>query len=188
MSYNNISGVEHARNQEYVHRVNVAKGWYDKPVTFLEAMALLKTEIVEVSDAYNNDGLLGGWQARPQMTSEFADCYIRLVDDCSRFGVDLGVVTDIYRHSYEQRKAGSFDGVCMQLMRRVRDVIEAYRTHGLDTISGRATSGEIHKTIAHLFLQLQDTCDEFGVDLMNAFNLKMTVNEERSYRHGNKHA
>lgn len=186
MGFNNLTGVEHARNQEYVHRVNVAKGWYDKPVTFLEAMALLKTEIVEVSDAYNNDGLLGGWAAFEQMSSEFADIYIRLVDDCSRFGVDLGVVVDIYRHSYEQRKAESFDGSCMQLMRRVRDVIESYRTEGL------YPNGHLHadtkKHLAYLFLQLQDTCNAFGVNLMKAFDLKMAVNEERSYRHGGKHA
>lgn len=186
MSFNNISGVEHAKNQEYVHRVNVDKGWYDKPVSFLEAMALLMTEVVEVSDAYNKDGLLGGWQARSQMTSEFADCYIRLVDDASRFFVDLGIVVDIYKHSYEQRKAGSFDGVCMQLIRRIRDVIESYRVEGVHP------NGHLHadtkKHLAYLYLQLQDTCDEFGVDLMNAFSLKMTVNEARPYRHGGKHA
>lgn len=190
MSFNNISGVEHARNQEYVHRVNVDKGWYDQPVSFLEAMALLMTEVVEVSDAYNTDGLLGGWQSRPQMTSEFADCYIRLVDDASRFVVDLGVVVDIYKHSYEQRKAGSFDGVCMQLIRRIRDAVEAYRTEGLESIGGGdlVAGTETRKHLAYFFLQLQDTCDEFGVDLMSAFNLKMAVNEARPYRHGGKHA
>ena len=186
MSYNNISGVEHARNQEYVHRVNTDNGWYDKPLSFLDAMALLITEIVEVSDAYQEEGLLGGWQARAQMASEFADIYIRLVDDCSRFGVDLGIAVDIYRHSYEQRKAGSFDGVCMQLVRRARDVIESYRDEGLHP------NGHMHadtkKCIAYLFLQLQDTCDEFGVDIMSAFSLKMAVNEKRGYRHGNKFA
>jgi NTP pyrophosphatase (non-canonical NTP hydrolase) len=188
VSFNNISGVEHARNQEYVHRVNREKGWYDKPVTFLEAMALLVTEIVEVNDAHETEGLRGGWAARAQMQSEFADIYIRLVDDCSRFSVDLGLVMDIYRHSYQRRKAGSFDGTCMQLVRRTRDVIEAYRTYGEDPITHKVTSGEVHKRLAYLFLQLQDTCDEFGVNLMNAFSLKMAVNEEREYRHGNKHA
>ena len=186
MSFNNISGVEHARNQEYVHRVNTDKGWYDQPVSFLEAMALLMTEVVEVSDAYQADGLLGGWQARPQMASEFADCYIRLVDDASRFNVDLGVVVDIYRHSYEQRKAGSFDGVCMQLIRRIRDAVEAWRTEGQEPDG--TVGSDTRKHLAYFFLQLQDTCDEFGVDIMNAFNQKMAVNEARPYRHGGKHA
>jgi NTP pyrophosphatase (non-canonical NTP hydrolase) len=186
VSFNGISGVEHAANQEYVHRVNVDRGWYDKPVSFLEAMALLMTEVVEVSDAHAEEGLLGGWAARGQMTSEFADCYIRLVDDSSRFMVDLGIAVDTYRHSYEQRKSSSFDGVCMQLIRRIRDAIESYRIEGLG-IHGEV-SGETKKHLAYFFLQLQDTCDEFGVNLMSAFNLKMAINETRPYRHGNKHA
>ena len=185
MSFNNISGVEHARNQEYVHRVNVEKGWFDKPVSFLECMALLMTEVVEVQEAYEQEGLLGGWQARKQVKSEFADCYIRLVDDASRFKADLGLITDIYRHSYEHRKAASFVGVTMNLVGRIRDAIEAYRIEGLkDGGAGLNTS----KCLAHFYLQLQDTCDEFGVDLMDAFNLKMSVNEAREYRHGGKHA
>lgn len=186
VSYNNLSGVEHAANQEYVHRVNVEHGWFDKPVTFLECMALLMTEVVEVSDAYNEDGLLGGWQSRPQMSSEFADCYIRLVDDASRFIVDLGVAVDIYKHAYSQRKAGSFDGVCMQLIRRIRDAVEAYRSEGTSPDGGLGS--ETTRALANFFLQLQDTCDEFGVNLMQAFNTKMTVNEARPYRHGNKFA
>ncbi len=186
MSFNNISAVEHARNQERVHRVNVAKGWFDKPVSFLDCMALLVTEIVEASDAYNDEGLLGGWQARPHLASELADIYIRLVDDCSRFGVDLGLVTDIYKFSFEPRASkGSFDGTCMQLMRRVREVIESYRKHGL-TDEGILWGTETSKLIAHFYLQLQDTCDALGVDLMKAVDLKMTVNEARPYRHGNK--
>lgn len=186
MSYNNLSGVEHAKNQEYVHRVNVEKGWYDTPVSFLEAMALLMTEVVEVSDAHEEEGLLGGWQARPQMQSEFADCYIRLVDDASRFMADLGVIVDIYRHTFEQRNAKSFDGVCMQLVRRIRDAIEAYREEGLKENGGLGVNTS--KCVAHFFIQLQGTCDEFGVNLMQAFDTKMAVNELRPYRHGNKHA
>lgn len=187
MSFNNISGVEHARNQEYVHRVNFEKGWYAKPVTFLDAMALLTTEIAEVRDAYEDEGLLGGWQAQSHMCSEFADIYIRLVDDASRFGVNLGLAVDIYKHSYEPHKATSFDGVCMQLLRRVRDLCESYRIYGLNE-AGHVCNDDTHRKFAHMFLQLQDTCDEYGVDLMKAFDAKMAVNTQRAWRHGNKHA
>jgi hypothetical protein len=193
VSFNHVSGVEHARNQEYVHRVNTERGWYDTPLSFLDAMALLTTEVVEISDGYAEEGLTGGaqklrggWLAGPQMASEFADCYIRLADACSRFHVDLGVVVDICRHSYQQRTATSFDGTCMQLVRRIRDVIEAYRVEGLD--GEGSIQSDTRKAVAYLFLQLQDACDEFGVDLMRAFDLKMAVNATRSYRHGNKHA
>ncbi len=161
-------------------------GWFDKPVSFLDCMALLITEIVEVNDAYHDEGLLGGWQAKPHMASEFADVYIRLVDDCSRFGVDLGLVTDIYKFSYEPRPSnGSFDGTCLQLTRRVRDIIESYRKHGLDA-EGVLWGSETAKLIAHFYLQVQDICDVHGVNLMQAVEQKLAINEERGYRHGNK--
>lgn len=186
MSFNNISAVEHAKNQEYVHRVNVEKGWYDKPVSFLEAMALLMTEVVEVNDAYYAEGLRGGWAAQPQMASEFADCYIRLVDDASRFNMDLGVSVDIYKHSYERRSAFTFDAVCMQLVRRIRDAIESYRKEGCHP------NGNMHadtkKHLAYFFLQLQDTADDYAVHLMKAFEEKMAINVTREYRHGKKFA
>jgi NTP pyrophosphatase (non-canonical NTP hydrolase) len=181
----NLTGVDHAANQEYVHRVNVEHGWYDKPVSFLEAMALLMTEVVEVNDAYYDEGLSGGRKAGPQMASEFADCYIRLVDDASRFTVDLGVAVDVYKHSFEYGKSTSFDGRCMQLVRRIRDAIEEYREHGMGEGLYRA---HLAQPLAFFYLQLQAMSDEFGIDLSSAFSLKMAVNEKREWRHGNLHA
>ncbi len=187
MSFNNISGIEHARNQEYVHRVNVEKGWFDKPVSFLECMALLMTEVVEVADAYDEGGLLGGWSAGAQMQSEFADCYIRLVDDASRFRADLGLVVDIYRHSYQAPEPRrSFDGSCMQLVRRVRDAVEAWRKEGPQENDG--IGAETRKSLAYFYIQLQDMCDTHGVNLMKAFEAKMLKNELREHRHGGKFA
>lgn len=186
MSFNNICGVEHAKNQEYVHRVNVEKGWFDKPVTFLECIALLMTEVVEVADAHEDYGLHGGWSAGPQIASELADCYIRLIDDCSRFKADLGLITDIYKLSYERRAAYTFENACFGLIRRLRDIVEAFRIEGHKDIDklGLNTS----KCLAHFYLDLQDFCDGYGVNLMKAFDIKMAVNQTREYRHGNKHA
>ena len=186
MNFNNLSGVEHARNQEYVHRVNMEKGWFDKPVSFLECMALLMTEVVEAQEAYEDEGLITGWIAGKQLASEFADCYIRLLDDCSRFSTDLGITIDIYKHTYEHDKAFGFVGVTMNLMKRIRAIIEAYRVEGLKGHNG--IGPDTRKCLAHFFLQLQDTCDEFGVNLMPAFDTKMAVNSARPYRHGGKHA
>lgn len=183
---NRIAPVEHARNQEYTHRVNVAKGWYDTPVSLTGAMGLLVTEIVEVNDAGHVGPCLASQKPDPEMASEFADCYIRLLDYCSRFHVDLGVVIDAYKHTYSKRVGWSFHEVCMNLVRRVRDIIEAYRVEGLDADGG--VGPDTRKAIAHFYLQLQDTCDDFNVDLPSEFSLKMAVNEARPYRHGNKHA
>ena len=77
------------------------KGWYDKPVSFGEAMALLHSEVSEALEAYRNWGLEDATEENPVnaysaygckpegVGSEFADVFIRLLDYCSRFGVDL---------------------------------------------------------------------------------------------------
>lgn len=183
---NYVTSVEHATNQEYVHRVNTANGWFDQPVTFLECMATLMTEVVEVADSVHVGPALAGNKADPHMASELADCYIRLVDTSSRFGADLSVVIDLYRHAYTKRASWSFDQVCMQLMRRIRDMTEAYRVEGVNSEGG--VGSETRKMIALFYLQLSDTCDDFNIDLLSAFSLKMAVNEKREYRHGHKHA
>lgn len=88
------------RMQAEVHEVNEALGWLDKPVSFLEAMCLLYTEVTEAVEAYREHGLedqtrtMIGMHDRPKpegVGSEFADILIRLLDDCERFGVDLEV-------------------------------------------------------------------------------------------------
>jgi NTP pyrophosphatase (non-canonical NTP hydrolase) len=77
------------------------RGWYDQPVSFGEAMALLHSEVSEALEAWRLWGLgdgtagsaitPGGDQgAKPEgVGSEFADVLIRLLDDCARFGIDL---------------------------------------------------------------------------------------------------
>lgn len=185
MSFQHISSVQHAANQEYAHRVNVQNGWYDKPVSFLEAMALLMTEVVEFHDESHTSSLPTG-KASAEAASELADCYIRLVDDASRFKTDLSVVVDCYRHTYSRQAAWSLGDVSMNLVRRIRVVIEAYRVEGLPRIG--EIGPETRKALAHFYLQLQDTCDDFSVNLQEQFDLKMAVNEARGYRHGNKHA
>ncbi len=64
------------------------KGWRDHPVSFGEAMALLHSEVSEALEAWRRHGF------EPQddmqdVGAEFADVFIRLLDDCQLFGVDL---------------------------------------------------------------------------------------------------
>jgi NTP pyrophosphatase (non-canonical NTP hydrolase) len=188
--FNDIPGDVHASNQELVYRWCVAKGWYDEPVPFLSAMALLVSEIAEIAEDYGREGLLGGWQARPHTASEFADCYIRLLDYCERYGIALAKARDIYQHTYVQPAIGSMDRACMCLVQLVVKAMEAYRVHGLVSIGEAkfAAGAEIAKCLARFYIQLQHTCDFYGVDLAKEFDKKMAVNWQRPYRHGNKHA
>lgn len=75
-----------------------SKGWYDNPVSFLEAMALLHTEVSEAVEAWRKWGTDDATDPtiepnlihKPEgIGSEFADVLIRLLDDCGRFGIDL---------------------------------------------------------------------------------------------------
>jgi NTP pyrophosphatase (non-canonical NTP hydrolase) len=72
-----------------------AKGWYDHPVSFGEAIALLHSEVSEALEAWRQWGTDDATDAddaggKPEgVGSEFADVFIRLLDYCARFGVDL---------------------------------------------------------------------------------------------------
>lgn len=69
-----------------------AKGWYDQPVSFGEAIALLHSEVSEALEAWRRWGTgdATGTGGKPEgVGSEFADVFIRLLDYCSRFDVDL---------------------------------------------------------------------------------------------------
>lgn len=189
MTLTQLSAAEHRALQDEVHRINITKGWFDKPILFLEAWMLWVTEVAESWDAYYEEGLLCGWRARPQLTSELADCYIRLADDCTRFGLDLGTIVAAYQDSYESppvERLVSIDGICMALVMRACKVAEAYRSYGLQ--DGYAASPEIQEAMAHLYLQLRGTCRYFGVDLQKAVTAKLEINATRPYRHGGKFA
>lgn len=97
-----MKSLEDMRNE--VEVFENAKGWYDQPVTFLERMMLLTTEVAEAVEAFRNWGTddetepgyfpdgsnYDGSRPKPEgVGSEFADIFIRLLGDCRRWGIDL---------------------------------------------------------------------------------------------------
>jgi NTP pyrophosphatase (non-canonical NTP hydrolase) len=92
-------GISLQTMQEEVVKVNIEKGWYTKSVSFLEAMALLHSEVSEASEAWRMwetrdatrtmDAVAGHIPKPEGVGSEFADILIRLLDDCERFGISL---------------------------------------------------------------------------------------------------
>jgi NTP pyrophosphatase (non-canonical NTP hydrolase) len=91
------------------------KGWYDQqpPITFTESMFLIVSEVAEAFEAWRNWGMddvtltfeAGSWEEPPRtpakpegVGSEFADIFIRLLDDCARYNIDL-------RAEYERKMA-----------------------------------------------------------------------------------
>lgn len=87
---------------EEVYVNNVAKGWFDQDRTFGDGIALLHSEASEALDAYREIGLAYRDKKTCECTkecacirkpddvgSEYADLFIRLLDECKRNGYDL---------------------------------------------------------------------------------------------------
>jgi NTP pyrophosphatase (non-canonical NTP hydrolase) len=95
-----------------VAAVNYVNGWYDDVRTFGDDVALLHSEVSEALEAFRRWGaddatgnvctpniggvpldgvhLHGSRPCKPEgVGSELADVFIRLLDTCSRYGIDL---------------------------------------------------------------------------------------------------
>jgi NTP pyrophosphatase (non-canonical NTP hydrolase) len=75
-----------------VHVVNVANGWFDDDRTFGDMVALLHSEVSEALEAYRTWKLedASDPEGKPEgVGSELADVFIRLLDMCFRYGIDL---------------------------------------------------------------------------------------------------
>lgn len=75
---------------------NKAKGWHDNPPSLPEAMMMLVTEAAEAVEVWRVHGTADptrwepGCPGKPEgLGSELADIFIRLLDDCYLFGIDL---------------------------------------------------------------------------------------------------
>ena len=119
--------------QESVHEYAKSKGWYDKPVSFAELVSLVMCEAAEAIEEWRNgrrvnevyysatvkdprpvgDGMLTHVLTCPQETQtchkpegvpyELADIVIRVMDICSRDGINLGEV--VYKkHMYNMTR------------------------------------------------------------------------------------
>jgi NTP pyrophosphatase (non-canonical NTP hydrolase) len=77
---------------------NKDHGWYDTNRSFGDDVSLLHTEVSEMYEAFRRWGLhdwtlnqeSGGPLPKPEgVGSEVADVFIRLLDTCERYGIDL---------------------------------------------------------------------------------------------------
>jgi NTP pyrophosphatase (non-canonical NTP hydrolase) len=171
------------------------KGWYDSEVPFAQAMALLHEEAAEAGHAWRVWGLADATPPPVQVTvtpgvyatgvqppkpegvgSEFADLLIRLLDDSSRYTLNLA-------QAYRQTE-GRF-AISGEFLENINTL------HGLIArASTERESGFGYEPVAlaGVLVYLEQLCEHYGIDLMAEYTRKMEYNKTRAYRHGGRRA
>jgi NTP pyrophosphatase (non-canonical NTP hydrolase) len=174
----------------------VAKGWYDQSRTgdessFSAHMALLHSEVGEMTDAYRRWGLgdatdlydeLLGAKTLPKpegVGSEAADVLIRMLDDSRRHGLDLPGRLPVQHGRFGLRE------YFIDNMETVHVLIARVSMAHSDefTWPGEDTEGDHFARVLVFLLQV---CDKYGIDLQAEYTRKMAFNWTRAYRHGDK--
>jgi len=180
---------------------NTRLGWYENCATFPEAMALLHSEVSEALEAWRvwgvQDGTyhvsavnylagkspVNGGPPKPEgVGSEFADIFIRLLDDAWLFGAKTTASPDGIDLEVEaSRSAGRF-GISTSFGANMNAL------HGL--IAHASFAWEAGDAFAGFFGQilvfLCQLCAHYGIDLMAEYERKVAYNRTRPYRHGGK--
>jgi NTP pyrophosphatase (non-canonical NTP hydrolase) len=165
------------------------KGWYDKPVPFAQAMALLHEEAAEAGRAWRDWGLEdrtvgvspahpeGDWRSKPQgVGSEFADVLIRMLDDDRRYGLLLAEYLEDDPEVFE------LDEEFLVNINTLHFLISQVN-FALET-SGQSPHAEFAAVLSFL-RQLARKC---GINLTFEYERKMAHNRNREYRHGGRRA
>jgi NTP pyrophosphatase (non-canonical NTP hydrolase) len=174
------------------------KGWYDQPVPFAQAMALLHEEAAEAGHAWRDHGLkdmtgvrglkmfdpqtgqavpASGELPKPEgVGSEFADLLIRLLDDDARYRLGLEEYVDSYEGAFDI--AGSFMEDVNMLHRLIARASDALETCYADSTA----------ELAGVLVYLRQMAEYYGIDLQAEYQRKMAYNVTRPYRHGGRRA
>lgn len=76
-----------------VHKANKDKGFYDNPLSLVEQLALVHSEVSEAVEAERagDSRLRIADNGKPEgVPSELADVVIRVLDICGHLGIDIG--------------------------------------------------------------------------------------------------
>ena len=105
------------------------------------------------------------------MGSEFADIFIRLLDDAWLFGqVDLETATGPGRFSVSRSFPTN--------MNTLHDLFSMASNADIDL--------EIANRFGAILTFLRQLCEEYEIDLLAEYERKAAYNRSRPYRHGNK--
>jgi NTP pyrophosphatase (non-canonical NTP hydrolase) len=177
--------------QAEVEQVNRDKGWYDQPVPFEQALALLHEEAAEAGHAWRDYGLADATKTpwsfndepgnvrlpKPEgVGSELADVLIRWLDYDARFGMTGIEYLEEDPHVFAL-DADFLTNICT-LHGLIAEVWTAQHTCYESPASAFAA-------ILKFVMELSADC---GVNLEAEYERKLAYNRIRPYRHGNRRA
>jgi hypothetical protein len=167
---------------------NIRLGWHENPPTVPEAMAMLHSEVSEALEAWRRWGtddvtddlirglphIMSGAPRKPEgVGSEFADIFIRLLDDAWLYAGG---------HLYARTEG----------LYALNDSFPANMNalHDLISMASGWWEGEGNEALparfAAILVFLHQLCDLYGIDLAAEYERKMAYNRTREYRHGGK--
>jgi hypothetical protein len=188
---------------------NKRLGWYDKPVTFEEAMCMLHSEVSEALEAWRKWGTEDRTKIRftcddPQcgdstwdhecdpppskpegVGSEFADIFIRLLDDCQLFGL-ADPDKRVAEHKGRFGVSTSFVANLNTLHTLIVRACMAWESNDWDFEDSDRGGWTWKNGFTDIFIFLRQLCDEYGIDLDAEYERKIAYNRTRAYRHGGK--
>lgn len=192
------------------HHLACEKGWWDGKRSFLEAMALVTSEIGEVIEAFRSPKPSGKILAFSHAEEELADVIIRIADLCAAFGLNIAEASDLGNREelFDACSTGNPDDrfVCCfdcllahpldifkvshniilnNPVERVAAIIsylgEAILAHTIDHDELTTESA-----LASVIIEICLIATEQKFDLGEAILAKHSYNKSRAYRHGAK--
>ncbi len=164
---------EYAELQDEINQINVSHGWHETSRTRREGNALIHSEISEALEAYRQWGLedqtgptpeVGALPKPEGVGSEFADVFIRVLDELDRRGI----------------RAGTPEHGDLAVAR----VLHYGRSFGddIDVLHFVLATGPLTDILAHLVVLAR----KYGLDLLAEVRRKVAYNHTRPHRHGGK--
>ena len=157
--------MNHQQLIERSHKQACDKGFWETPLTFDMAMALIISEIAEALEAYRKGRVNPDWNDQDAIKNAFeteiADAIIRIYDWCGGKGYELEEETvRIYNWNED----------------------EGYNFMGLFRWSTSTTDSEV--SIEVLFNLLLSYCKFKNIDIEKYVMWKLDYNLNRPYKHG----